>query len=210
MPTTTAVKGAGGKTLEILGDGSIPVTQNTFPVLSKSDETSIFRQYLKNEAGSSDMLVDGSTDNELFFISADVDDDIYITSLSFVIADAGSTLNKFGNIAALTNGCEFFYESTSGNIVIHDALKTNFDFVRLCNGNPAFGDGTGAFRAGNVSGTSEAYLPTFDTRVFGFPFGIRLRAGTEQRIALKIKDDCTGIDQFDIIAYGFRRLKLDD
>lgn len=198
----------GKHTLRILEDGSIPITQNTYPVLSTRDETSIFRAYLKTAAGSSDMKVDGSTNNVVFSIVADVDDDIYITSLSFVIADAGATLNKFGNITALTNGCEFFYESTEGSIVIHDALKTNFDFVRLCNGNPAFGDGTSAFRAGNVSGTSEAYLPTFDTRVFGFPFGIRLRAGTEQKIVLKIKDDCQGVDQFDAVAYGFKRLKL--
>ena len=204
---TTGIK-FGRYMLNILSDGSLPVTQNTFPVLTKQDETLIFRAAMTTSAGASDMKVDGSSTNVQFSINADVNDDIYITSLSFVISDASATFNKFGNLTALTNGCEFFYETTEGKVVIHDALKSNFDFVRLCNGNPPFGDGASAFRAGNVSGNSEAYLPVFDTRVFGFPWGIRLRAGTEQKIVLTIKDDCTGVDQFDAVAYGFRRLKL--
>lgn len=152
------------------------------------------------------MVVDGSTNPVTFCISADSVDDIYVTSISFVIVDASATLNKFGNITALTNGCEFFYESTEGQVTIHESLKSNFDFVRLCNGSPAFGDGASAFRAGNVLGNSEGYLPSFDMRIFGFPYGIRLRAGTDQRVSIVINDDITGIDQMDAIAYGFRRL----
>ena len=121
---------------------------------------------------------------------------------------AGQTLSEWGNTnSALTNGCRLFYTDESGEVDIHDALKTNWDFIRLCLGNPAFGDGSAAFRASNVSGASEGYIPFLDTRqTFGFRWGIRLAAGSSQRVTLRVRDNVSAIDQFDCIAYGFERL----
>ena len=171
-----------------------------------------FRQYFTNDgtsAGSNDMLVDGSTTNAEFWVGSDADNDIYIKLVSIVIADASATLNKFGNITALTNGVEFSWENgNSGTVVIADALKTNFDFIRLAGGQPAFGDAAGAFLANNVSGTSEAYIPTIDlSYTFGLPWGIRIRKGSTDKLKFVIKDDInTGTvpDEFDAIAYGIK------
>ena len=96
--------------------------------------------------------------------------------------------------------------SLKGTVTIHDALQTNFDFIRLCAGNPSFGDAAGAFRADNVSSTSEGYLPILDFRsTFGFKWGLRLKVGSQQKLILRVNDNVTGVDQFDCIAYGFTR-----
>jgi len=153
------------------------------------------------------MRVDGSTTNVEFYIAAEKDKDKYVKTVSIVIADALATLSEFGNLnAALTNGVVLEWNTTDlGVVTIADALKTNFDFVRLGLGNPAFGDGAGAFRGGNIVTTSEGYLPVIDfASMFGLPWGLRLRAGTTDKVIFRIRDDVTAIDQFDAIAYGIK------
>lgn len=201
-----------GNAARVNGEGEINVVVHPHP---PRDEEPIvgtptpFRQYFTDtgdSSGDNDMLVDGSTTEQCFSISAETEKDIYIGRVSLVIADAGATLNKFGNITALTNGVGFEWISQDlGDTVIHEAMKTNFDFVRLGGGEPSFGDSAGAFRASNVSGTSEAYLPQVDfSDVFGMPWGVRLRKGTTDRLCFLIRDDVTTIDQFDAIGYGIR------
>lgn len=168
-----------------------------------------FRQYFTDDGystGDNDMRVDGSSTNVVFSIQAEQERDIYIGRISIVIADASATLNKFGNITALTNGVEFKWESQDlGETIIHEALKTNFDFVRLGGGKPSFGDAAGAFRAGNVSGNSEGYIPQIDfSEVFGMPWGMRLRKGTTDKLSFTVKDDVQAVDLFDAIGYGIR------
>ena len=162
-------------------DRGVLVSINPQPVFGRETKVRILRQYLTDDGeadGDTDMRVDGSATNQDFFIPAHATRDRYITTLSFVIADASATLSEFGNLnIALTNGCQLFYSDDHGTVDIHDALKTNFDFVRLCGGNPAFGDGAGAFRGGNVISTSEGYIPVLDLRQqFGLQWGIRLGA----------------------------------
>jgi len=171
-----------------------------------------FRQFLTQDgtaAGTSSMLVDGSVTNVDYYVQAHSTRDRYITTLSFLIADASASLNKFGNITALTNGCSLFYErqgtEVSGAINIHNALKTNFDFVRLGFGNPTFGDAGTVFRINNAVGASEGYIPILDLRTIMPPYGIKLDLGTTQKLVLRIRDDVSTIDGFDCIAYGFDR-----
>ena len=42
--------------------------------------------------------------------------------------------------------------------------------------------------------------------VFGLEWGIRLRAGTEDKLVLTVKDGTRGVDQFDCLVYGFKRI----
>lgn len=166
----------------------------------------VYREYLTlNGNGTTiDARVAGSLASPiLFYVAAEADFDIYITSLSFVIVDANLTLAQFGNIGALANGFNLYYEDTNGVTFIGQNIKTNFEFIRLSQGNPAWGDPTGAFIANNVAGSSEGVLPVLDFRtVFGLPFGIKLSAGSTDKLVLEIRDNVTGVDQFDIISYG--------
>ncbi len=175
-----------------------------------------FRQYMTDtgaESGDEDMRVNASLSSPTdFWIPAATGRDRWITRLSFEISDQGAQLNEFGSITALTNGCTLTYRRESGEkITIHDALKSNWDFVRLCCGMPAFGTGAGAFRGNNVSGNSEGYIPVLDLASMFGPgaLGLRLGAsvpGVDQRLTLTVRDDTRSVDSFNVIAYGFDRL----
>ncbi len=200
--------GGTGEKARVLDNGVL-VTLNPSPPIV--DQKVIpFRQFMTDNGkptGSKDMLVDGSVINVDFTITASQENIRFITSISWVIADAGASFNKFGNISALTNGCSLFYTRESKNIVIHDELKTNFDFIRLAQGNPSFGNAADAFRGKNVIGMSEGYIPILDLAKLIPPFGIALNPNTQEKITFRVRDDVSGIDEFDAIAYGFERLK---
>jgi large exoprotein involved in heme utilization and adhesion len=168
-----------------------------------------FRQYLTStgiSTGSSDMRVNGSTTNVNFWIASTLND-IYITKASFLIADASANLNQFGTLTALTNGCQFYYTSKkTGTQYFHNALKSNFDFIRMCLMNPAYGSGVEAFRIVDAVGTSETYAPILDLTQLLPPYGLKIDAGSDQQLVLKVRDNCTGVDAFDCIVYGFERL----
>lgn len=199
--------GSGNKA-KINGEGELGVVVHPHPPIDETKAPLPFRQYLTDDGlstGDNDMMVAGSSSSTFeFCVSARPDIDLYIKNIAVVIADASATLSKFGNITALTNGVEFSYISqTSGTVVIHEALQSNFDFVQLALGQPAFGDGAGAFRAGNVISTSEGYIPTINlAETFGLQWGVRLQKGTKDKICFIIKDDTTGVDRFDAVAYG--------
>jgi hypothetical protein len=76
-----------------------------------------FRQYFTDNGrpdGSNDIRVVGTAADPIdFYISARQDDDIFIKTIAFVISDAQATLSNFGNIGALPNGVQFFFESQS-------------------------------------------------------------------------------------------------
>ena len=206
MIKTTVIDGHGtDNSLRINGEGELSVVVHPHPPHDEGVNSFLFRQYFKNLSNNSfDMRVNGATTNQIFTIKASNDVDIYIKSCSFVIADAGAVLNKFGNIDPLTNGIEFnFFSTETGTLQIHEALKTNGDFCRLSGGNPTVGSGVDLWKATNFIGASEAYIPFMDlASVFGLPWGIRLRKKSLDSINLVIKDNLTAIDQFDVIAYG--------
>jgi hypothetical protein len=201
-----------GNKARVGDDGAVCVADTRFPPKDVKTEVRPFRQYMTDDGlanGTFDMQVTGTTAAPVdYYIPASDDCDRYITSISFVIADANATLDKFGNITALSNGCQLFYEDQIlGDVDLHDSLKSNFDFVRLCGGNPPFGDAAAAFRASNVQGTSEGYIPFLDIQeIFEIPWGIRLPKESERKLVLRVKDDTTGVDAFNAIAYGFDRL----
>lgn len=194
---------------KVNGEGEVSVVVHPHPPLDEDQTALPFRQYFTDtgdSSGSNDMTVNGSSTSQGFYICAQEEKDLYIKSVSIVIADAGATLNEFGNLSELTNGCTFDWTSQAeGNIVIADELKTNWNFVRLAGGNPSFGDGSAAFRANNVSGASEAYTPFLDFyNIFGLQYGIRLRKGTTDCLRFLINDNVSGLDEFTAIGYGIK------
>jgi len=201
--------GGNATAASVTTENALYVQDQGLPPPEPQGRARIFRQFLTADgtsSGSSDMRVNGATTPVEFWVQADSTYNLYISSLSFVIADASATLNKFGNITALTNGCDLEYFTDGRTTVINGELKSNFDFVRLCLGNPAFGDGAAAFRASNVESTSEGYLPVLRfSEVFGLQWGIRLRPGTTDKIILRVNDNASGVDAFNCIAYGFTR-----
>lgn len=203
--------GIGSKQKVAVQNNALLVSPLSYPPMGEQ-KVYPFRQYMTLDGtptGTSSMKVAGTLAAPVpFYVPADQADDRYITALSFVIAGAAPVLNQFAAVTALVNGCNLYYSRPSGRIVIHDTLKSNFDFVRLCFGNPAFGATTNSFYASNVSGTSEAYIPVLDLTKLVPPFGIKLNVGSADKMVLEIRDNTTaaGIVAFDVICYGFDRI----
>jgi hypothetical protein len=190
---------ASGQSVKVDKEGEIGVTVHDHPPTLEKISGIPFLADFTDSAGSNDMQTAATLSAPVIYsVNADPVMDIYIKTISVVIADASATLQKFGNVAALTNGCRILWQTSDlGEAVLRDDVKTNWDFVKWCRGNPSFGDGAGAFRASNVSGTSEGYLFVMDTvSVFGVSYGLRLRAGTNDKMCIIVRDDTTGVDEF--------------
>jgi len=198
-----------GRRLRLGVEGTAQVVVHPHPPQEESLSTIPYRQYLTDDgttSGSNDMRVDGSTTPQTFCIKAVEDFNLYIRNIAIVISDAGANLSDFGSIAALTNGIDIKWITQDlGTVDIATGLKSNFDFVQTALGQPAFGTGTSSFRANNVVGTSEAYIPVISfPDLFGFSWGIRLRKGTKDKICFTINDNITSIDRFDALAAGIK------
>lgn len=207
MLQTVLVDGYGkGNQLKINGEGELSVVVHQHPPKDEKISSIPFRSLFTTTAGSSDMLVDGSSTSQEFAVRAENEKDVYIKSIIVTIVDAGATLSEFGNLAALTNGVLFEWVTEDlGSTILNDGIKTNFEFMRMALGNPPIGGGTSAYLASNVVSTSEAFMPVIDfNSLFGLQYGLRLRAGTNDKIAFTIRDNVSTMDQFDAIAFGIK------
>jgi len=198
-----------GHVAKVNGEGEIGVVIHTHPPIDEETISYPFRQYMTStgiSSGSNDMIVDGSTTSQDFYISAQQDRDIFIKTISFRLGDSGTvTLAKFGALTALTTGCDLVYANDAlGEIVIADGLTTNLSMIRLGITTAAVGTGGDAFLLDVQGGGSEdTYLPVLDlAQVFGFPWGLRLSKGTNDRITFRINDALAGLITFNAIAYG--------
>lgn len=202
--------------------GFLRVVVSGLPLNTTGNKQIIYRRFLtlNNDGTTTEMTVDGSATPQRFTINAEENKDIFITSLSFQILGTGIALGEdfAGSGASLTNGCRLFYkDNVNGEVNIGTQLQNNFDFIRLCQGNPAFADpSTGAFIAPSITSsgggkggsTADGIIPVLDIKsVFGLAFGIRLNANTKDELVLEVNDNLsTGLGvgaSFNIIAYGF-------
>lgn len=190
-----------------------PITNDRQIILYVDDLT------LNNDGVTTDMKVDGSVTTQEFSVNADNEFDIFINSVSFFIAaeNVVADLGEFaGIVTPLTNGCQLIYEnSDEGDIVIGDNLQTNYDLLRMCNMNPQLGlVSNAAFKIVQAfSNQDDGYLFVLKFADYGYiqeySGGIRLKAGTSDRLVFKIRDDLnltpSEISSFDARVYGFKR-----
>lgn len=215
-----------------VNEGGYVLTQSSgLPPKDDRDIQIVYRNFLtlNGDGTTTSMLVDGSTTPQLFYVEASPNNDIYITSLSIVIQGLNISLgdNFAGSGSALANGCRLYYEDKNGEVTIGNNLDTNFELVRLCQGNPSFGNNGNAFKIPNLAPgggggkgggglkTSDGYIPVLDfPEVFGFNYGLRLQRGTTNRLIFEINDDIRITADggplpddagFNIIVYGFER-----
>lgn len=193
----------GNNKLKIDKEGSISTTTHTHPPLEDEITLLPFRKFFTDENNSNDMTVNGSVTPVEFTIEALQEETLSVKSIQLTIVDAGASLSEFGNLPALTNGCDFIWSSQQfGEIVIANELQTNFDFVELSGGSISFG-GTTPFITSNVVGNEEG-VPVFIDfqRLFGFQYGIPLRKGSKDKLFFRINDNISAVTQFRAIAYG--------
>lgn len=206
-----------GYTAKVDEDNAILVKSIPIPTVSTRDDQKPFAQLFTDTGlptGNSNMNVDGSVTSREFKISSSSTGDRYITNISFTLTDNNSgsvKLNVFGGLAtALTNGVKIFYQTEKGTVQFQQgiAFKSNFEILRLCLGNPAFGTGADAYKLQSVSGvgaaTQHGYFPILDIRkTYGFQWGIRLRQSADQKLIIQINDNLLAVGGFTAYATGF-------
>ncbi len=208
---TAKIIGSDGKQLKINPEGEIAVVIHQHPPIDEELTSLPFRQYFTNNgfsSGSNDLTVDGSTNFVDFYITARQDIDIYIKYITAEIGDGGApALNKFGNLSELTNGVAWVYSSQKEpNYFLHEGIRTNKEFIRIASDTGAIGTGVEAYLA-DVSGggTEKSYLPNIDLKeIYGLPWGVRLRKGTNDKLIFRVQDNLTGLSTFNIIGTGTR------
>ncbi len=200
-----------GRELMVYGEGYISVAKHQHPPENESIIAFPFRQYFTDngfKSGSNDMTVNGSTNFVDFYIAAEDNCDVYIKYITVEIGDGGSpSLNKFGALGALSNGVAFYWDTQADPLYeLHEGIKTNKEFIRIASDTAGIGTGVDAYLA-DVSGggTEKSYLPNMDmTEIYGLPWGLRLRKGTNDRIIFRVQDNLTGLTTFNAIATGTR------
>ena len=190
---------------QVSQDNELLVITSPYPPLEPA-KTRPYRQYLTADGtagGSNDMGVDGSSTPVDFWIPANGTVDRYVTALNILVGYGTSGQpNQWGDGTALTNGMRLFYLSDHGEIEIHDAIKSNQDMFRL-----SFDMIPTGWEVRHVNANQDfGYIFSVDITRFGLPYGIKLNAGTTQKLVMTVNDNAgAAADSFDVIAYGFDR-----
>ena len=208
---TTGIKGEDGRLIKVHDEGEIGVVIHQHPPVNEVVDALPFRQYFTDNGlstGSKFMNVKGDVTFQDFYISAQSDYDVYIKYITVEIGDGGTpALNKFGALTALTNGIAFIWDTQTEPLYeLHEGIKTNKEFIRIASDTGAIGTGIDAYLA-DVSGggTEKSYLPNMDMKeIYGLPWGLRLRKGTNDKLIFRIQDDLRGLSTFNAIATGTR------
>jgi len=208
---TLLVNPEDGKRQLVEGARSALVAVRPIPPFGAELDAVVFRAFLTDSAGSNDMTVLASPAAPALFSARAIEGaDLYIKSMSFAITGTNMELGDFGDLAALTDPCILTYETESERIVLEDNITTNFELMRL-GGElmPGVGDTSSALKVSSpVLGqtTNDLYLAYIDfSRVFGFQWGLRIAASSEQRLDFIIQEDLTLLPSFDCEIFGFVR-----
>ena len=76
-----------------------------------------------------------------FSVNASAEYDIFIKYITCEIGDGGTpALNKFGNLAELTNGVAWYWDTQQEPLYeLHEGIKTNKEFIRIASDTAAIG-----------------------------------------------------------------------
>ncbi len=156
--------------------------------------------------GTAEMGIDGSATPVEYYIEADSDNDRYITLITFILGYGGSAegyeFADSGN--PLTNGIKISYFNTYGDEVTIMNPKANYSFFRA-SGVPV--SNANWEERGFAASGDYGYFVNISLAAFMPPFGVKLERGTNQRMAILIRDNCTDADLFNCQCFGFERFE---
>lgn len=192
-------------------DGALLVGQQPRAIrdtpLGQLTRTKVYRAFLTNSAGSSDLTVSGSLATPLeFFVGAQADRSIMVNGVRFVFhgdlmdMTAGSQVRRFGDAAAapgLANG--LLMQALQGGVttdLFPGAVQSMADFFE-----------TTDFYYNFINGISS----NVDYLAFQFdlPHPVIVPANGTDRFSVYVRDDLTAIDYFVVIVSGTYELLED-
>lgn len=210
MINVNILDGGGSKQKVKVKDNALLSTSLTYPPFEKQ-LTKPFKQYMTvngASSGSNSMKVDGTTTNVDFYVSADDENDRYITQLNYLIGYGGAAYlyNFVDGGAPLTNGIRIFYTSVKGENDIESSVKTNGGMLRMCVDSFLPSD----WESRNFNAINDyGYIGTINLLKMVPPYGIKLDRGSNQKIIVRIRDNLSSIvDIFNFYAIGFERFDL--
>ncbi len=211
MLKTSLINPEDGARLRVDPARAALVSQRPVPPFGTEIDAIVFRAFLTDSSGSSDMTVLASpAAPAIFSVRSTPAADLYIKTLTFVITGTGMDLGEFGDLVALTDPCILTYETETERVTLADDITTNFDLLRL-GGElmPGVGDAGSALKVASpsmIGPTDDAYAAFIDfDRVYGFPWGVKLAANSEQRFDFLIQSDLSTLPTFDCTVQGFLR-----
>jgi len=198
---------ATGKRIQVSGDGALRVeivegaaVELPVEILTRRK---VLRDFLRNTSNSIDLNVDGSTTNVDFTESADTTKPKWITGARVLFNGNNLEMNtndfrRFGAATAsqtpLNNGLEFF--------VIQGGLQTDFFIDPIVRMGDFFDYADDYLNIVNAVSAQSDFL-YFD---FDFDQPIVIPPSTTDRIVMRVKDDLTSIDLFNVIVRGYQEL----
>lgn len=213
MVAPVQITGANNEKAQVI-EGGLVVSQVPAPAPSADVLTLPYVNFLtvNGDGVTESLLVDGSAIPVEAFVSAEANADVYISTISIVITDSaggsGIYLNDFGALPRLTNGIVPFFQDKGDKLAFAERpLYTNFDFVRIGTLTPALGQDQIAFRIQADKKSDEyAYVATWDmTKLSPYGLGLRMAAGTKQKVGLEIRDNITSLSGMEVLCTGYRR-----
>lgn len=212
MATPVTIKDDKNRVAKVL-DGGLVVSNVPAPANVDDTLTAPYVAFMTptGRGGDEDLTLDGSTTSIDAYIEAEAGLDIYIKEIKVLIDDnAALNLADFGAISAgLTNGLVPFFLNENIRIDFAERpLLTNFDVLRVGSKSPSLGSDNTAFRIQGAKGggSDYSYLGVWDmTNTSPGGLGVRLRAGSGQRLGVQINDDLTSLVAFEVLCIGYRR-----
>lgn len=157
-------------------------------------------------SGTKDLGTDGSVTPVVYYIPAVQDNDVYITRISFILG-YGSSAQGFefaDSGAALANGVQVTYIDNNGDDVTIMNPKANYSFMRASG---ALLSDTNWEARGFAATGDYGYFVNIYLKDIMPTLGVKLDRGTNQRMTITIRDDCSDSDLFNCHAFGFERFE---
>lgn len=183
---------------KVNGEGELTFAMHQHPPADETLASFPFIESFVDDAGSTDMTINGIIAPTIFCVEAVNDVDTFVRHIDIEIADG--TINgwgDFGGIGALANGIDFYWESTKEGLVPIDTFVDNRSFFRKAYNEPTILKVTG--------GGADTILPKLNMQIlFGGEWGIQLRKNTTDKLCFRIQDDLTLISILNANASGRR------
>lgn len=195
---------------EVTNDGALRVT-HVYPdqatlaeVYGTDNRNSFFSDYLRLNTNTTvfQMNVNGAVTNQVFELTALQDRDIFIRHITVMIADGVSTLNKFGALAALTNGWDLrlFEAGAFQNII--ELSKTGGDVAINTGLTNVYGSGSAVYSLPSYLNNDNAIAIPINIESL-VPGGIRLAKKSTNKLVTTIRDDLTGLTECWVRCLGY-------
>jgi len=194
------------RTAEVTNHSALSVA-HVAPDVPPIGTLSRYRYYsaLLGSTGADSGTTDMATTADTYYVASHAEYDIRIMHIVLVVTDAGGGHNEWGNIGALTNGCDLIISEAGEDTYLLNKVKTHGQSLVQSG---LFGFHTGgsnafAFILANYSGSIEAQTTSIPVREF-VPGGLRIGRGTHDELRFVANDDLSNLEGMDCRVIGYR------